>query len=363
MTTKENRTPSFQVGALFAAFLAAAALGLHAADKNDIQDRLKAWDQKLQEARPVLEELKAKAAKAEDPILVWHEAARVDNPFVKDEAISQMLIRLDPRSLPILEGLSKETAEMPPYRHDEGVLYYPAYAERIAKQLRAKIAFEKEMAKSEAGKRVQAAASALTSALKTGDDYTRDFALDWLLKQPVSEEVIDALLLRPLDWHVTDYFAAMDRRFMPFLYRRLEQTDDGDVARGLACLFLNKRHDVDSIPVLLTTVIKQFKVGDESAGTYIAMALGSFGDRALPTIDRIWGEKEDVFVRKWLAIVASDAGSPAGRALLEKWQASLKTELQTMQDANDTESAQFKTKRDLVRDIRLFIQNSKQKGE
>ena len=327
--------------------------------KDFFDERSRALGHKGRLAKPVIKELTTKAAEAQDPLLVWHEAAKVNNPYVKNEAIRQMEVRLDPRSLSILDGLSKESAETPPPEfRDLGVCHYPSFAARVAQELRAKIAFDEQLAKSELGKRAQVA----VKAFKNDDVHTQRFAIDWLLKQPPSEEVIDGLLLWPKNSNVGDYLGSMEKKFMPIVYKRLEETDDGDVAYRLADV-LRKRHERDGVSALLKAIFKDFKTGEKLAGVSIAMALGSFGNQPLPEIDRIWGENQDFFVRKRLAIAANVAGSQESRALLEQWQAGLKTELQTMQNANDTESTQFKTKRDMVKEIRLFLQNFKEKED
>jgi hypothetical protein len=332
--------------------------GLFAEDERDREQLQKQFEEKGKASQPLLAELRTKAGNSADPLTVWHDATKIDNPFVKNEAIRQMSICLDPRSIPILEELSRQSAPKPPYRSDDGVFHYPSYAARVAARLRSKTTFEEELQRAPVDKRVEFASNTIR---ESKDQYVEEFALTWLLQQPASDEVINGILLRPEYARVCNYLSTVDGKFLPILCDRLEKTDDGDVARGLATVF-SKRHDTRCLSSLLKSITREFKAGNNLAGVAIARTIGGFGDEVLLATEEVWNSTGSASVKKRLVVVAVTCGSKSASALLEKWRDAIRTELLELQARGGTETAVFKTKQELATHLRLFLDDLREKG-
>lgn len=324
-----------------------------------MQEWLARWDAAKAASVEPIREAEQRAARADDPVAIWHEAAQSENPFVKLRAIREMGNRLDPRSIPVLDALAAQQAEQPPYRRDEGVFHYPTLAAMVARRVKGKAPIEAILEKTPAESQVEA----IVAAAKRQDVGAEEFALAWLLRQPASEPLVEYFLAFRYNPAVEDYLVRMPDGFLSLLRQRLIETDDGDVMAAMATVFL-RRKDKESVPFLVKSLSTTQRTGLNYGGARVAVVVAQLSDDGLlPEMERLWSKTDEPRVRNRYAIVCQKLASPKSLELLRSWRTETAARLRKMRAGPPAASAAIENEQDLLENLGERIrQLEEQKG-
>ncbi len=239
----------------------------------------------MQDSRILISEWQIKAKESSDEILIWLQAAQVDDKQLKEEAIRHLDSLNDPRALPTLDALSRDQVED---RRSRGCddPPYPILATGAALKIR-DYEHHRQIIH---GLSATDAAIANVACLNSAADWIeKSLAFKDLMKEPSSPAAVTALIALGYNYveAFKNYLIDLDPTYSPQLLSILRSSNDSGTVSLLA-IVCAKRKMMDAIPVLIAQLLSPPTKGRDYAPPALEQALAYYHEDAMPLISAAW---------------------------------------------------------------------------
>jgi HEAT repeat protein len=292
---------------------------------------------------------------------VWHEALKIDNHEVRYAALYEIRRIDDPRSLPVLDWLTKQPYHEQP-KEEPDYPPFPGMARGIAESIRAKVEFQKMLA----AVPEEAREAVAIKILKARPPWLMERALKYLqnLGDAASNAAVEGMIVEYAMYSggegQRNHLKQLTPKQMEHAYKMLETTDNGKVVQAIGWIIADREPDPEALPYLLKALAKSYR--PEGYAT-IARASAKIAREAL--VDKLkprWAGA-DIETRFRYALALEYVGTQKAAALLKEWHDDARQDALKTQEQDGMLAPSYARKVELVRVLRLTLKDIEGKKE